>query len=219
MKPLHIGLLLVSAVAASACSSTTEDQSHPTATVRVINATSGPLDVIVDGRTVATGIPIASVSTNLEVSAGTHQLQLKPASGDPVALSVQSTAGQAVTAAAYPGMQSSVDATVLVDTGAIVPAGKSKLRVVHLAAGASGIEIWRSQPDFQTPVHIMTPFPFQATSPYLQSTPGAWEVFVTPTGGSNKLATTGQVQVPSGQRRTAVLMDSAGVLRFRVIAE
>jgi len=90
---------------------------------------------------------------------------------------------------------------------------------VHLAPDANGIEIWRSQPDFQTPVHIMTPFPYQATSPYLQSTPGNWEVFVTATGSSAKLATTGPVQVPSGQRRTVVLLDSAGVLRFRVIAE
>jgi len=40
-------------------------------------------------------------------------------------------------------------------------------------------------------VHIMTPFPYQATSPYLQSTPGSWEVFVTASGTSTKLATTG----------------------------
>jgi len=219
MKTLPISLLLLSTVAVGACSSATADQEQPNAAVRVINATEGRINVVIDGRTVATGVPLASVSSTLEVSPGTHQLQFQPATGAPVSLSVESTAGDVVTAAAYEGTHSSVDASVLVDTGAVVPSGKSKLRVVHLAPDANGIEIWRSQPDFQTPVHIMTPFPYQATSPYLQSTPGNWEVFVTATGSSAKLATTGPVQVPSGQRRTVVLLDSAGVLRFRVIAE
>jgi hypothetical protein len=219
MKPLRIRLLLAWAVAAAACSSATADQEQPSAAVRVVNATGGPIDVVIDGRTVAAGVPLASVSSKLEVAPGTHQLQLQPATGNPVSLTVESTAGSVVPAAAYPGMQSSMDASVLVDTGAVVAAGRSKLRVVHLAASVTGIEIWRSQPDFQTPVHIMTPFPYEATSPYLESTPGNWEVFVTAAGSGTKLATTGAVQVPSGQRRTAALMDSAGVLRFRVIAE
>jgi hypothetical protein len=110
-------------------------------------------------------------------------------------------------------------ASVLVDSGSIVPAGKSKLRVSHLAGGAPAIEFWRTQPDFQTPVHIMTPFAYQATSPYLQSDPGTWEVFVTAPGGGAKLATTGAISVPAGERRTVVLLDSLGVMRFRVIAE
>ena len=36
---------------------------------------------------------------------------------------------------------------------------------------------------------------------------------------SSKLATSGPVAVAGGQRRTVVLLDSAGVLRFRVIQE
>ena len=42
---------------------------------------------------------------------------------------------------------------------------------------------------------------------------------VTPAGSTTKLATTGAVNVPSGERRTVVLLDSAGVLRFKVIVE
>ena len=114
---------------------------------------------------------------------------------------------------------SSLAATVLADTGELVPVGKSKLRVAHLSPNAGSIEIWRTQPDFQTPVHIMTPFDYLATSPYLQSDPGAWEVFVTRPGTTTKLATTGLVQVPSGEKRTVVLLDSAGVMLFRVIID
>jgi hypothetical protein len=42
---------------------------------------------------------------------------------------------------------------------------------------------------------------------------------VTPPGGGSKLATTGAITVPSGEKRTVVLLDSLGVLKFRVIAE
>jgi hypothetical protein len=135
---------------------------------------------------------------------------------------VNAVTGQALTAAAVANTTGALAAQVLADSGATVPAGKSKLRVTHLAAsGASAVEIFRTQPDFQTPIRIMTPFAYRETSPYLQSDPGAWEVFVAPAGssGSPKLATTGPVVVPSGERRTVVLLDSAGTLRFRVIQE
>jgi hypothetical protein len=105
---------------------------------------------------------------------------------------------------------------VIADTGAIVPANKSKLRVTNLAASLGTRQIMRTQPDFPSPVSIMTPFAYQATSPYLQSDPGVWEVFVTPAGGGANVATTGAIDIPAGQRRTVVLLDSAGVLTFKV---
>jgi hypothetical protein len=134
-------------------------------------------------------------------------------------ITLQAVANQTTTTIVAPGTTTSLSLSVLADTGSIVPAGKSKLRVSNLASNASAIEIWRTQPDFQTPVHIMTPFVYGATSPYLQSDPGAWEVFVTPAGGGTRLATTGAVDVPSGQRRTVLLIDSLGVMKFRVITE
>ena len=192
---------------------------HPTSAVRVINASKVPFEILIDGAVAASSLGIANVSTALPVVPGTHTIGLRAADGTLTNLSVQTASGQTLTTVALPGTGSSFIARVLVDTGSIVPAGKSKLRVAHLAGGAPAIEFWRTQPDFQTPVHIMTPFVYQATSPYLQSDPGAWEVFVTAPGSTTKLATTGAVVVPSGERRTVVLLDSAGVMRFRVIVE
>ncbi|MGZ8455267.1 MAG: DUF4397 domain-containing protein [Gemmatirosa sp.] len=192
--------------------------------MRVVNATQAPIDVLVDGTVVLRGLPLASVSDPLPVTVGARVLQVRAASGATAEVSVDVAQGSAPTAVALGiGIGSSaLAAQVLADTGALVPAGKSKLRVAHLAAnGAGNVEIFRTQPDFQTPVRIQTPFPYRTTSPYLQSDPGTWEVFVAPAGssGSPKLATTGPVNVPSGERRTVVLLDSAGVLRFRVIQE
>jgi hypothetical protein len=212
-------LSLAAACSVAACSSEPSAPAASTASVRVVNAGVLMVNVLVDGQSVLNGLQVASVSNAIPVSAGTHQVRLQYGNGVSSDVTVNAAAGKSVTAVAASMSQSSVSASVLEDTGSVVPAGKSKLRVAHLAGGNHAIEFWRTQPDFQTPVHIMTPFVYQATSPYLQSDPGNWEVFVTAPGGGAKLATTGAVNVPSGERRTVVLLDSAGTLRFRVITD
>ena len=186
--------------------------------LRVINASQSPMTVLVDGRVVAQGLTVASVSNALAIAPGAHEVRLQTAGGATAALTVQASAGQTVTTVGAPS-GAGLAAAVLQDTGSVVPAGKSKLRVAHLAAGAPQIDVWRTQPDFQTPIRVMFPFAYQATSPYLQSDPGAWEVWVTPVGSTTRLATTGSITVPSGERRTVVVLDSAGVLRLRVLPE
>ena len=224
LRPLLLPALASAALVAVACGE--QDPAGPgaptDAAVRVVNATQSPLDVLVDGTVALRGLPVASVSEKLPVAAGARRVQLRTSAGASTELSVNAVTGQALTAAAVANTTGALAAQVLADSGATVPAGKSKLRVTHLAAsGASAVEIFRTQPDFQTPIRIMTPFAYRETSPYLQSDPGTWEVFVAPAGssGSPKLATTGPVVVPSGERRTVVLLDSAGALRFRVIQE
>ena len=188
------------------------------AAIRVINASQGLVDVVVDGQTVLHGLQVATVSDRINVASGSHAIRLVAFNGPSAQVQIDAANGATRTAVVTPSA-SSLSASVLVDTGAIVPAGKTKLRVAHLAANAGSIEIWRTQPDFQTPSHIMTPFDYQATSPYLQSDPGAWEVFVTRPGSTAKLATTGPLSIPAGEKRTVVLLDSAGVMRFRVIVD
>jgi len=212
-------LLAATAAFALACSDATTTPDGPSAAIRVINATGAPLGILVDGAVAVSSVGISAVSEKTSVSAGSHVIGVRTANGTVTNITVNATANATVTTVAIPGIATGVAVSVLADTGSIVPSGKSKLRVTHLASGTSAVEFWRTQPDFQTPVHIMTPFVYGATSPYLQSDPGAWEVFVTAPGGGAKLATTGALNVPSGERRTVVLLDSLGVLKFRVLSE
>jgi hypothetical protein len=214
-KSAGTSLLLLSA----ACSSYDVASASADGSIRVINASRVPLNVYIDDRAAGQVLPTSGVSANLPVTRGSHQVQLVSPGGASAAVVVEATSGKTATAVALASGSTGVAATVLADTGSTVPAGKSKLRVAHFASGGQVIELWRTQPDFQTPVHIMTPFAYQAASPYLQSDAGNWEVFATAPGGTAKLATTGLVNVPAGERRTVVLVDSAGVLRFRVIPE
>ncbi len=111
--------------------------------------------------------------------------------------------------AAVPG--ASLGAVALSDTGAAPVAGRGKLRVVHLAAGAPAVDVWRTQPDFPTAVRVMFPFAYRAESAYVQSTPGTWTVFVTAAGQAAPVrAASGPIAVAGGEVRTVVLLDAPG---------
>jgi hypothetical protein len=139
-----------------------------------------------------------------------------------------------LTLIAYPtypiGSSPGISAAMLADTGAWVPGGKSKLRVVHLAATTGDMQIWRRQPDAPAGNPIMTPLAYGAASQYLQSDAGVWEVWLTAPGGGAKLLSSGPIQIPSGDRaaccsshsgRTAIRRDGAVVTAYasRSIAE
>jgi hypothetical protein len=212
-------LPIVLALGVAACSSDVAEPAAAAAGFRVINATQSPVDVLVDGATVVRGLAVAGLSPSVALAAGSHQVRLTSASGATTTLVVDGSAGRTLTTAVYPDTAGRVAAEVLQDTGAVVPAGKSKLRVVHMAANAGPITFWRTQPDWQTPSRIVTPFPYRFTTAYLQSDPGDWEVWITDSDSTVKRVTTGPIPIPSGARRTVVLLDSAGVTRFRVIPE
>jgi hypothetical protein len=204
----------------AACSSAVEPVRS--STVSVANATSGSLGASVDGVKVLFAVP-PNRSTGMMIGEGAHTIQLIDDANRTTDVAVKSSADTAHTVVAYPriiaGATTGISTAVLADTGAAVPAGKSKLRVAHLAANAGNIEIWRSQPDFPSGVHIMTPFPYQATSPYLQSDPGTWEVWLTAAGSTVRTVSSGPIQIPSGERRTVLLLDGATGPRFTVVTE
>ena len=211
-----VAFALVAALAA--CS----DDGPPLVTVaesaiRVVNAAAQPVDVLVDGTVMSSAIPASAVSSRLTLGAGSHTVQLRGANGASASVSAETKAGDTrliVAQTAGVGL-----AAAVLDTGGIVPAGKSKMRILHLAPNAPALESWRTQPDFPTPTHLVTPFQYGLVSAYFQSDAGSWEVWVTAAGATAKLATTGPFTIPAGQRRTVALVDSAGVLRMRVIEE
>lgn len=188
-------------------------------TIRAVNASASQLNLIVDNDTLIRGVQVGSVSAAASLPPGAHQIRLVSGTTTSSPITVTAVDGRAIVAVGKGAASTGITSGVLSDTGAIVPPTKSKLRVVHLSEHAGDIEIWRTQPDFHTPVHIMTPFLYGAESPYLQSDPGAWEVFVTSPGSTTKLTSTGSITIPAGQRRTVVLLDSAGNKLFRVIDE
>lgn len=187
-----------------------------------VNATASALDFDITGvGTLANVRPSVALPMPAGLSAGAHQAAVRIAgSGGTLAMvSFEVSATNPTHVIAF-GTGSGITARALEDTGSIVPAGKSKVRVINLAPG-SDIDIWRTQPDYQTGIRFQFPFPYDPVpGPYLQSDAGSWRVWITPTWDANvKLYDTGPFQVPSGERRTVVVVDSAGALRLRVLVE
>jgi hypothetical protein len=225
MKRSTLSITSVVAVVAAAfavgCHGATDPGTSiaPGSTLWVVNASRAAIDVMVDGVRVTTGLGMAGVSLQ-GVTPGSHVVRLQVPGASPTDLPITATQGAGVTAVVESSIEGGLVARVIADTGARSVTGKSKLRVIHAAGTAPPIDIWRTQPDYQTPIRVMFPFPYGSESPYLQSDPGTWTVYVTSTSDWNtKLAESGPIPAGSGEVKTVVLVDSAGVLKLRALTD
>lgn len=208
-------------VLAAGCRTTTDPGTSvaPGSTLWVVNASRAAIDVTVDGVRVTTGLGIAGVSLH-GLTPGSHTVRLQQPGASATDLPITATRGAGVTAVVESSIEGALVARVLADTGAAPVDGKSKLRVVHLAGTAPPVDVWRTQPDYPSPIRVMFPFPYGAESSYLQSDPGTWTVFVTSTTDWNtRLAESGPIPAASGEVKTVVLLDSAGVLKLRALSD
>ena len=167
------------------------------------------VDVVVDGQTKLTnaayGVPTATIALSL----GTHQVKAVPAGTAPSSggATVTLRAGD-TTRVVVIGTPTALTPIALGDTGAAPVPGKGKLRVSHLAANAPPIDVYRTQPDFASFVKLMDPFPYQSSSPFIESTPGNWVIRVTAKGTSQVLAESGPIRVDALWVRTILLLDA-----------
>jgi hypothetical protein len=182
------------------------------------------MDVIIDEQPVLSGVDGSTVAPleQLTLAAGDHQVGVRPTGtatiGAQFTLTVSTDRKRNFVAYQAPG--SALSARALEDTGALVPSGKSKVRVLNLAPN-SDIDIWRTQPDYATGIRFQFPFPFDPEpGPYLQSDAGVWHVWITSTSDpATRLHETGAIDIPSGEKRTIAVVDSAGKLRLRVLVD
>jgi hypothetical protein len=223
-RPFGRFALLAAATILAACAS--EGPAGPGAAsgngIRVINGAQGAVRVLVDGTTRIDSLSAASVSTAIAVGAGSHTVQLQAIAGGTLTgtSDMQITTSQTVTAfvTARRNGSGAVVAGIVSDTGAVPSAGMTKLSVINLASSAPALDVWRTQPDYTTPIRIMFPFPYGAQSEFVQSTVGAWEVIVTtaspPTPGepdprTSALATY-SLTIGANVAQTLVILDKAG---------
>lgn len=195
--------------------------------VRVVNAFGGPVDVLIDGDLAIAALASGTVDTAHTID-GSHTLTFRPVGRSPGASqSITAGAGVLNTIAAVRASTGVVATAALDDTGSVVPAGATKLRVLHLAPNAGELQVYRTQPDYQTPIAWQFPFTYQAqptdlSAPFIRSTVGTWEVRIwqTPTNASGWATAPVKVVVPlaSGEKRTILMLDDpAGGVRVEVI--
>lgn len=186
---------------------------------RVINGFPGPVDVLVDGSLSAASVAAGALDT-VAGSAGAHTVQLRPAgTSTPVSIGVTTAAGTMPTLAAI-RVNGALNVSDLADTNAIVPSGATKVRVLHLAPNAGEIQVFRTQPDYGTPVEWQFPFLYDSVitalnNPYIQSTVGTWDIraWRKPSEvslGWDGTAARATISLASGQKATVVVLDKPG---------
>jgi|SRR5687768_863877 len=212
MKARSFWLLpaLAAVVACSDDASGPDTNGNADGRLQVVSAVSAvaSVDVVVDGQTRLANVPYGVPSSPIALSLGQHVVKVVPAGTAPSAggTTVTLRAGD-TTRVVVVGTPTAMTPVALGDTGAAPIAGKGKLRVSHLAANAPPIDVYRTQPDFQTFVTFMTPFPYQATTPFIMSDPGNWVIRVT-AKGTNQVLAESSVRVDALWIRTVLLLDA-----------
>ena len=187
--------------------------------LRVVNAFTTPVDVLIDGVVAIASLPAGSIGSAAAVS-GSHTLILRPGgAGASVSQSITTATGTLNTIAAVRGSNGAVATAMLDDTGSVVPSGATKVRVLHLAPNAGEQQVYRTQPDYQQPISWQFPFTYQAepnglSAPFYQSSVGSWEVRIwqTPADASGWAAAPIKVVIPlnSGEKKTILILDKPG---------
>ncbi len=183
------------------------------ASLQIVNAAKVAVDARVDGEVVSTNLAASAVSSVVTVTSGTHTVLLTPTGTTSGGVSTSVTTSDVHSSAVALTVASggALSAAALGDTGRLVGVGRSKLRVMHLASSAPPLDIWRTQPDYQTPISILFPYTYQSGAT-VESAAGDWQVRVWPTGGGSWTSPMSSIAVtiPSGVLRTVVTLDATG---------
>ena len=164
----------------------------------------------------------------ISAASGAHTLELRPTGAlVTVSQSLATSGGAISTIAVLRGASGTLTSAILDDTNSVVPAGATKVRVLHFAPNAGTLQVFRTQPDYQQPISWQFPFTYQATptslsAPFYQSTVGSWEVRIwkAPADSSGWSSATLRVIVPltGGQKKTILILDGpGGTVRAEVI--
>jgi uncharacterized protein DUF4397 len=217
--PRVIPFLLLSCIAGCQSDGTTGCCTTGEPAIRIVNAFTTPVDVLIDGNVAVASLAAGAIDT-LGSPSGSHTLVLRPSgSSASVSQSITTTTGALSTIAVVRASSGALASAVLDDTNSVVPAAATKLRVLHLAPSAGALQVYRTQPDFQQPVQWQFPFVYQAeptslTAPFYQSTVGSWEVRVwqTPADASGWANAPVKIVIPlaSGEKKTILILDKPG---------
>lgn len=205
----------VAVLGLAACSDD-DDTTGPQAVaqVRVVQASPNApnVDVLVDEGVVLTNQAYRAASGFLEVPAGSRRVRVR-ASGSTTAVidsNITLTAGNSYTVVTT-GLLAGIRPVVAMDNLTNPAAGQVKLRVIHAAPGASGVDVYATSPgaDINTATPVLTNVAFRGVSAYLTLPAGTYQLRVTPTG-TKTVAINTTVTLTSGQIRTVVATDAAG---------
>jgi len=213
--------------AVAACGSSAGPPPPQASTLRVLHAilSGPPLAVIVDSRSVATGLMFGQTTRGLNLASGTHTLEPRPPQDTTrrVLLVFNTTENVNYTAFVVDSIVVDtviIDPVLVHDTGSQPAAGHGRLRLANFAALAGAIDAYRTQPDSTGLLLTQQPFNYRAITHYFDGTAGKWTVVISHGGATDTLLATDSIAVGDGHARTVAIIDSAGGrVSWRVVTD
>jgi len=179
-----------------------------TAHVRLLNAIpiQSNLDMLLDGKNVASSVAYGAASAYVTASTGSRHLQIEPSGGSTTIVdqTISISSGSFTTA-----LESSAGPLVLTDTNTAPSSGNVNLRVINASSNigsadvyivSSGTGIGSANPNFSG-------VSFPSATGYSSVSAGSYQVILTFPGTTSVKFTSSAMSFSSGQVRTIVVLD------------
>ena len=208
-----LALVGVAVLGLTACSDD-DDATGPVATgdVRIVHASPNApaVDVLVDDAYALTGVAYRGASMFIPVEAGSRRVRVRATGTSTTVIDaeVPITQGESYTILAT-GLLAGIQPLVAENDLTAPAAGQVKVRVIHAAPAAAGVDVYVTAPGAPLTGPVLTNVPFRAVSNYLSVPAGTYQIRVTPTG-TTTVAIDATVTFTAGQIRTIVATDAPG---------
>jgi hypothetical protein len=194
----------------------------PWAPIRLVNTVGeeGPVDLLIAGRAAVRGLAGGEASAVAVATAGATVAEVRRAGettalvrspivledGSPRLLALRRTGG-------------TLELWDVPDGAPAAAPDQAQVRIIHLAASASAVEVRVSPPGGAATAHVVSPFAYGAVSSYLPGSAGPWRVTVVSAGGQDTLLATAAIPMPGGTTPTLFLVNSPAGRMWATIVE
>jgi hypothetical protein len=214
---LKLLTLLLAATALTAACDDDDDTTGPEgeSRIRVVHASpdAPEVDVLLDEAEVLSDVPYLAASEYLETTAGDHNLKVNAAGTTTTVIDADATLadGTDYTVIAS-GLLTEIEPIVLEDDNSTPATGNARVRAIHGAPGAPGVDVYVTVPgaDLNVATPVLTDVAFGDVAEYLEVPAGDYQVRVTPAGTKAVAIDSGTLTLTSGQVRTAIAVEAPG---------
>ena len=200
MRPRMLGAVSISVFCALFATGCGSSSAH----IRLLNAIpiQSSLDMLIDGKNLASSIPYGAASGYVSVGSGSRHLQIEATGSTPFVDETIKVSGNVTI------MDTTSGATVVTDNNSAPASGDVNIRVVNASFNLGPVDVYvvTSGTSIGT-TPTFSSLAVSSVSTYDSVAAGTYQVFFTTPGTANVVLSTGSFSFTSGQVRTVVALD------------
>ena len=199
--------------------------SSSNAKIRLVNATpdENSLDLLVDTKSVASGVGYGAASAYASVSSGTRHLQVEPSGTTNVLIDTSSSVGSVSNLTLISlNFSFNISSVLLTDDNSAPTSGNFKLRIFNASPGMGAQDVYLVA--FGTDINSVDPtfssLGFGSAAAYSTLAAGDYEVFFTEPGQKFISLDSGKLTFSAGQIRTLLALNNpAGAFMSNLLTD